>query len=188
MNKYLQLAIEEARAAQTSGDYPYGAVLVRGGEIIGIGRNQMNTHNDPTSHAEIEVLRAAGLQENYADTVMYASAFPCIMCAGPIVMLGVPELVVGASWAGCEPGFTFQEHIPLNPDELTSSTILAPEAALGCSRGRLDSDSRATIRLRLPPAPATLRFPVLALAAVAYAVPPLRILQVSQPLRIAVDR
>jgi hypothetical protein len=98
------------------------------------------------------------------------------------------EYWVLASWAGCEPCFTFQEHIPLNPDELTSSTILAPEAALGCSRGRLDSDSRATIRLRLPPAPATLRFPVLALAAVAYAVPPLRILQVSQPLRIAVDR
>jgi len=102
MDKYLQLAIEEARAAQTSGDYPYGAVLVRGDEIIGIGRNYMNTHNDPTSHAEIEVLRAAGLQENYADTVMYASAFPCIMCAGPIVMLGVQELVVGASWEGCE--------------------------------------------------------------------------------------
>ena len=33
---------------------------------------------------------------------MYASAFPCIMCAGPIVMLEIPELVVGASWAGCE--------------------------------------------------------------------------------------
>ena len=102
MNQYLQLAIEEARVAQASGDYPYGAVLVRGDEIIGVGRNHMNTHNDPTSHAEIEVLRAAGLQGTYADTMMYASAFPCIMCAGPIVMLGVPRIVVGASWEGCE--------------------------------------------------------------------------------------
>ena len=69
----------------------------------------MNTHNDPTSHAEIEVLRAAGLQTTYADTLMYASAFPCLMCAGPIVMLGVPELIVGASWEGHEVSRAFLE-------------------------------------------------------------------------------
>lgn len=109
MDEYMQLAIQEAKVAQNTGDYPYGAVLVRNGHIIGVGRNQMNTHNDPTSHAEIEVLRAAGLQETYADTVMYASAFPCIMCAGPIVMLGVPELIVGASWEGYETSRAFLE-------------------------------------------------------------------------------
>lgn len=105
----MQIAIDEARSAQAEGNYPYGSVLVRGGEIIGVGRNHMNTHNDPTSHAEIEVIRAAGLQATYADTVMYASAFPCIMCAGPIVMLGIPELVVGASWDGCESSRAFME-------------------------------------------------------------------------------
>ena len=109
MDKYMQIAIDEAKAAQAEGNYPYGSVLVRSGEIIGVGRNHMNTHNDPTSHAEIEVLRAAGLQETYADTVMYASAFPCIMCAGPIVMLGIPEIVVGASWEGCESSQAFME-------------------------------------------------------------------------------
>jgi len=105
----MQIAIEEARAAQAEGNYPYGSVLVRGGEIIGIGRNHMNTHNDPTSHAEIEVIRAAGLQATYSDTIMYASAFPCLMCAGPIVMLGIPELVVGASWEGYESSKAFLE-------------------------------------------------------------------------------
>jgi creatinine deaminase len=109
MDKYMQIAVDEARSAQAAGNYPYGSVLIRGGEIIGVGRNYMNTHNDPTGHAEIEVIRAAGLQETYADTVMYASAFPCIMCAGPIVMLGIPELVVGASWEGCESSRTFME-------------------------------------------------------------------------------
>ena len=109
MDEFMQIAIQEARAAQDAGDYPYGSVLVRGGTIIGIGRNHMNTHNDPTSHAEMEVLRAAGLQTTYADTVMYASAFPCIMCAGPIVMLGVPELVVGATWDGYETSRAFME-------------------------------------------------------------------------------
>ena len=102
MDQYMQIAIDEARSAQAEGNYPYGSVLVRSGEIIGVGRNHMNTRNDPTSHAEIEVIRAAGLQETYADTVMYASAFPCLMCAGPIVMLGIPELIVGASWQGYE--------------------------------------------------------------------------------------
>jgi len=105
----MQLAIQEAKASQAEGNYPYGSVLVRGGEIIGVGRNHMNTHNDPTSHAEIEAIRAAGLQATYADTVMYASAFPCIMCAGPIVMLGIPEIVVGASWEGCESSQAFLE-------------------------------------------------------------------------------
>jgi creatinine deaminase len=105
----MQIAIDEASSARVEGDYPYGSVLVRGGEVIGIGRNHMNTHNDPTSHAEIEVIRAAGLQATYADTVMYASAFPCLMCAGPIVMLGIPEIVVGASWEGCESSRAFLE-------------------------------------------------------------------------------
>jgi creatinine deaminase len=105
----MQLAIEEARTALAEGNYPYGSVLVRNGEIIGIGRNHMNTHNDPTSHAEIEVIRAAGLQATYADTVMYASAFPCIMCAGPIVMLGIPKIIAGASWDGHEVSRLFLE-------------------------------------------------------------------------------
>jgi cytosine deaminase len=105
----MQLAVDQARAAQAEGNYPYGSVLVRNGEIIGVGRNQMNTHNDPTSHAEIEVLRAAGLQTAYTDTIMYASAFPCLMCAGPIVMLGVPEVIVGASWEGYEVSRAFLE-------------------------------------------------------------------------------
>lgn len=109
MNRYMQIAIDEAKAAQAEGNFPYGSVLVRGTEIMGVGRNHMNTRNDPTSHAEIEVIRAAGLQESYADTIMYASAFPCIMCAGPIVMLGIPEIIVGASWVGCEASQAFME-------------------------------------------------------------------------------
>lgn len=109
MDEFMQIAVNEAKSAQAAGNYPYGSVLVRGTEVIGSGRNHMNTHNDPTSHAEIEAIRAAGLQESYADTVMYASAFPCIMCAGPIVMLGIPELIVGASWEGCESSKVFME-------------------------------------------------------------------------------
>jgi cytosine/creatinine deaminase len=109
LDAFMQLAIQEAKNARAAGDDPYGSVLVRGDRILGVGRNHVNTHNDPTSHAEIDVLRSAGLQETYAGTVMYASAFPCIMCAGPIVMLGVPRIIVGASWDGYETSRAFLE-------------------------------------------------------------------------------
>lgn len=102
MDDFIESTIEEAKAARAAGDYPYGSVLVRGGQIVARGRNHVNTQSDPTSHAETDVLRVAGLQATYADTVMYASAFPCIMCAGAIVFLGVPEVIVGASWEGYE--------------------------------------------------------------------------------------
>ena len=109
MDRYMQNAIQQAQAAKAAGDFPYGAVLVRGGEILATGRNHVNTQNDPTSHAEIDVLRAAGLQATYADTVMVASAFPCLMCAGPIVFYGVPEIIAGASWEGYEVSRSFLE-------------------------------------------------------------------------------
>ena len=109
MDRYMQIAVQQAQAAKAAGDFPYGAVLVRGGETITTGRNRMNTQNDPTSHAEIDVLRDAGLQATYADMVMYASAFPCLMCAGPIVYYGVPEIIAGASWNGYEVSRSFME-------------------------------------------------------------------------------
>lgn len=102
MDQFMQLAVDEARAARAAGDYPFGAALVREGKVIALGRNRLNTTNDPTSHAETDALRAAGLQENYEGMVMYASAFPCLMCAGAITWLGVREVIVGASWEGCE--------------------------------------------------------------------------------------
>ena len=109
MDRYMQIAIEEAKAARDAGDFPYGAVLVRKGEIIAAGRNRVNTQNDPTCHAEIDVLRVAGLQVTYADMVMYASAFPCLMCAGPLVFYGVPEVIAGAIWNGHEASRSFLE-------------------------------------------------------------------------------
>ena len=109
MDRYMRIAIEEAKAARDAGDFPFGAVLVRGDKIIARGRNRVNTQNDPTSHAEIDVLRVAGRQTDYAGMVMYASAFPCQMCAGPIVYYKIPELIVGASWEGCESSRSFME-------------------------------------------------------------------------------
>ena len=78
MDKFMAIAIEEAKATKAEGGSPFGAVLVRDGEVIGRGRNLMIQNNDPLSHGEMEAIKAAGLQESYADTVLYTSAFPCL--------------------------------------------------------------------------------------------------------------
>ena len=87
----MQMAIEEAQATKAEGGQPFGAVLVRGGEVIGRGRNLSIQNNDPLSHGEMEAIKDAGLQESYADTVLYTTAFPCLMCAGAIVRYQIPQ-------------------------------------------------------------------------------------------------
>jgi cytosine/creatinine deaminase len=100
MDAFMQAALREALAAQAQGGHPFGAALVRGERIIGAGHNRMVQSGDPTSHAEIEAIRNAGRQETYADTVMFATALPCLMCAGAIVKLQIPKVSAGAIWSG----------------------------------------------------------------------------------------
>jgi cytosine deaminase len=100
MHEFIEAAIREARAGAAEGGQPFGAALVRGARAIGVGHNRIVQTGDPTSHAEIEAIRNAGRQASYADTVMYASALPCLMCAGAIVKLGIPKVVAGAMWSG----------------------------------------------------------------------------------------
>lgn len=109
MDKYMQLAIQEAQATKDEGGFPYGAVLIRGDEIIGIGRNLARQNNDPISHGEIEAIRNAGLQVTFGDTVMYTTAFPCLMCAGAIVQHGIPKVIIGASWDHNQPSRDFMQ-------------------------------------------------------------------------------
>ncbi|MCY3778708.1 MAG: nucleoside deaminase [Chloroflexi bacterium] len=107
MDKFMAMAIEEARVTKAEGGSPYGAVLARGGEVIGRGRNLMIQNNDPLSHGEMEAIKAAGLQESYADTVLYTTAFPCLMCAGAIVRYQIPKVIIGASWEHSAPSREF---------------------------------------------------------------------------------
>ena len=98
MDEFMAVAIEEAAATKAEGGSPFGAALIRDGEIVGRGRNLMIQNNDPISHGEIEAIRAAGLQDSYADTTLYTTAFPCLMCAGAIVRYQIPRVIIGASW------------------------------------------------------------------------------------------
>lgn len=93
-------AIAEARAAAADGDVPIGCVVVHDptGTILGTGRNRREADHDPTGHAEIIALRAAGAAQGHwrlIDCTLYVTLEPCPMCAGAIVNARVPRLVYG---------------------------------------------------------------------------------------------
>jgi tRNA(adenine34) deaminase len=92
-------ALALAEGAQRAGEVPVGAVLVRDDAIIAEGVNRPIATNDPTAHAEIEALRRGGsVSGSYrlADTTLYVTLEPCVMCASAIVHARVRRLVFGA--------------------------------------------------------------------------------------------
>jgi tRNA(adenine34) deaminase len=93
------LALAEAERCLEHGDVPVGAVVARGGHVIGAGKNERELRQDPTAHAEIlalqEAARAVG-SWRVLDAVVYVTLEPCAMCAGAIVLARVPRVVYGA--------------------------------------------------------------------------------------------
>lgn len=97
---YMRRALELAAIAAREDEVPVGAVLVRDGEIIGEGYNQVITLSDPSAHAEAQAIRAAGrAAANYrlVDSTLYVTLEPCAMCAGLITHARVKRLVFGAT-------------------------------------------------------------------------------------------
>jgi len=82
--KYMKKAIEEAYEGIKSGEGgPFGAVIVKGGRIIGAGHNTVLKDNDPTAHAEVNAIRSASQKINNYDlsgSVLYTTTEPCPMC------------------------------------------------------------------------------------------------------------
>ncbi|HKR33093.1 MAG TPA: nucleoside deaminase, partial [Terriglobales bacterium] len=96
---WMERALAEAAAAQTAGEVPVGCVIVKAGELIAIGQNRNLRDSDPSAHAEIVALRAAGTKlGNYRleGCEMYVIIEPCAMCAGAMVHARLKRLVYGA--------------------------------------------------------------------------------------------
>jgi tRNA(adenine34) deaminase len=97
--KWMGLALEQARKAEEEGEVPVGAVLVKDGLLIAKAHNQPISTNDVTAHAEIQLLRAAGKKlKNYrlTGTSLYVTLEPCAMCLGAIMHARVEHVVFGA--------------------------------------------------------------------------------------------
>jgi guanine deaminase len=98
---FLTQAIELSRhALEDEGKTPFGALVVIGGEIVGTGTSSVVELHDPTAHAEVMALRAAGAKLGrhlMEDAVMYASSEPCPMCLTACYWARIPRLVYAAT-------------------------------------------------------------------------------------------
>lgn len=98
--EYMQLALAQAREAADSGEVPIGAVIVKEGKVIAAGRNGPRERHDPTSHAEIEAIRAAARalgEERLEGCELWVTLEPCAMCAGAISHARIARLYYAAS-------------------------------------------------------------------------------------------
>lgn len=97
---WMQKAILEARRAADMGEVPVGAAIISAaGDVLALASNETILQNDPTAHAEILALRAAGVRiGNYrlVGATVYTTVEPCVMCAGALVNARVERLVFGA--------------------------------------------------------------------------------------------
>lgn len=98
--EYMALALSQAREAADLGEVPIGAVVVKDGIVLATGRNGPRENHDPTSHAEIEAIRAAARvlgNERLEGCELWVTLEPCAMCAGAIAHARIARLYYAAS-------------------------------------------------------------------------------------------
>ena len=119
--KFMQLALDEAKKAGQIGEVPIGAILVaENGAVLSAAHNQTIKQVDPTAHAEILVLREAAIKiNNYRllNSSLFVTVEPCIMCMGALVHARVKRIVYGATdpkWGAAGSLYNFAEDSRLN--------------------------------------------------------------------------
>ena len=98
-NDFMKIALEEAEIAANEGEVPVGAVIVKNGKIIARARNNRESTNDATGHAEILVIRQACAVLNgwhLEDCSLYVTLEPCPMCMGAIINSRMGNVYYGA--------------------------------------------------------------------------------------------
>jgi tRNA(adenine34) deaminase len=96
----MKLALREAAKAGKAGEVPIGCVIVKDGEVVGRGRNRIETGQDPTLHAEMTAIRAAAKRlgtKRLIGCTLYVTVEPCSMCAGAAVLARLDAVVAGAT-------------------------------------------------------------------------------------------
>ena len=98
-DRWMRLALDEARAAGAAGDVPVGAVITKGDTMLARSANRTVRDKDPTGHAEVLAIRAAAQSVGdwrLAGCTLYVTLEPCAMCAGAIVLARLDRVVFGA--------------------------------------------------------------------------------------------
>jgi len=98
--KWMRIALNEANLAMDENEIPVGAVLVKNDKLIAQSHNRPINKNDPTAHAEIELLRKAGEQQKnnrLIGSTLYVTLEPCAMCFGAMIHARIERIVFGAS-------------------------------------------------------------------------------------------
>lgn len=126
--RYMQLAIAEARKAYAMGEVPVGCIIVADEQIVGRGHNLTETLADVTAHAEMQAITAAAstLGGKYlAQCTLYVTVEPCVMCAGAIGWAQIKRVVYGA--ADEKRGFSVFAPNALHPKCTVLSGVLENE-------------------------------------------------------------
>lgn len=129
-NQYMQMALEQARAAGERNEIPIGAVVVCKGRVIARAHNLTETLNDPTAHAEMQAITAATeyLGGKYlTDCTLYVTVEPCPMCAAALAWAQIPRIVYGAD----DPrrGYSLFSPSLLHPRTKVTKGVLADECS-----------------------------------------------------------
>ena len=129
----MKKALDQAVIAFDEGEVPVGAVIVYLERVIAEGRNQRETLNDPTAHAEmIAITQAAEVLQSWRllDCTLYVTLEPCPMCAGAIVQARIPRVIYGTTdpkAGACHTLFSLTSDIRLNHQSAVMGGVMAED-------------------------------------------------------------
>ena len=135
MSEAVQLALE---SAQSKNGGPFGAIIVKNGQIVGVGKNSVTTKNDPTAHAEVMAIRDACQNLNtfvLDDCEIYTSCEPCPMCLGAIYWARLSKIYYAATQhdaakIGFDDNFIYVEIAKEKSERFIQMNELQPEGYL----------------------------------------------------------
>ena len=147
--EYMRIAIQRSIKNMERGGGPFGAVIVKEGEIISEAGNSVTVENDPTGHAEINAIRQAAKKLKNFDLsgcIIYSSCEPCPMCLGAIYWARIDKLYYGntkedAASIDFDDAFIYKElDLVLNERSLQSERLLPSEALKAFDKWRDSSN------------------------------------------------
>ena len=149
--EFMNIAIEQAKLAAAELEVPVGAVIVRNGEVVSVGRNRRETGKNALAHAEIEAIDLACKKLGgwrLWECEMYVTLEPCSMCTGAIINSRIRRLIYGASdyKAGSCGSVVNLFDLPYNHKPALCGGVLEEECASLLSRFFLSLRERNKLR------------------------------------------